>query len=84
MAYGASLAGVGEAADARDALAGARAKEDELGLQALVLLRRRGARIRAAPGRRTGDAAAEGARWKRNTNKREALRRAADTRPCGP
>ena len=38
MAYGAGLGGVGEAADARDALTGARAEEDELGLQPLVLL----------------------------------------------
>lgn len=59
---GASLGGVGEAADARDALTGARAEEDELGLQPLVLLRRRGARNGAATGRRTGDAAVEGAR----------------------
>lgn len=64
MAYGANLGGVREAADARDALAGARAQEDELRLQLLALLRRRGARNRAANGRRTG--AGEGARWKRN------------------
>jgi len=86
MAYGASLGGVGEAADARDALTSARTEEDELRLQPLVLLRRRGARNGAATGRRTGDAAVEGARWKRNkqANKREALRRAADTQPRGP
>lgn len=59
-ANGANLGGVREAADARDALAGARAQEDELRLQLLALLRRRGARNRAANGRRTG--AGEGAR----------------------
>jgi hypothetical protein len=59
MAYGAALGGVGEAADARDALTGARAEEDELRLQPLALLLRRGSK------RRTGDAA-ERARWKRS------------------
>lgn len=74
MAYGASLGGVGEAADARDALTGARAEEDELGLQPLVLLRRRGARNGAATGRRTGDAAVEGARWKRTSKQTRGRR----------
>ena len=41
-ANGASLGGVGEAADARDALAGASAEEDELRLPRLLVLRRRG------------------------------------------
>lgn len=55
-ANGASLGGICEAADTRDALAGARADEDELGLQRLVPLLHRGARARAA-GRRAGYAA---------------------------
>ena len=56
VAYGASLGGICEAAHTWDALAGARADEDELGLQRLVPLLHRGARARAA-GRRAGYAA---------------------------
>jgi hypothetical protein len=53
MLYRAGLGGVGEAADARDALAGARAEEDELRLlQPLLCLQISG---RAAE-RRTSDA----------------------------
>lgn len=61
-ADGASLGGVSEAADARYALAGARAEEDELRMQPLVLLLRCQGTRGSAARRRTGDAAAEGAR----------------------
>lgn len=60
-ANGASLGGVGEAADTRDALAGARAEEDELRLPRALLLRLRGGdRATAAGGNAAGGG--EGAR----------------------
>ena len=51
---------MGEAADTRDALAGARAKEDELRLPRVLLIRHQG-RYLVAGGTVGGG---EGARWK--------------------
>lgn len=48
---GAGLGGIGEAADTRDALAGARAEEDELRLLPLLLLLGRRGGHRATEGR---------------------------------
>jgi hypothetical protein len=62
ISYGAGLGGVGEAADAWNALAGACAEEDELRL--LKPLSRLRISCRAAE-RRTSNAEV-GARWKKN------------------